>query len=209
MFFGGIMITHLFFDIGSTLVDETACVEKRLIEALKQPGAPTREVFEQKLAEFILKSGEPVKAAAAYFGLSVPPWDSSLEKVFPEAYGVLEALAKKYALGVIANQSLGGEKRLKERGLRKFFGTVTLSAETGFSKPDPKIFFAALNAAGCRPENAVMIGDRFDNDILPAGRLGFKTVWIRRGMFKNLDSSDFGAKPDHTVSSLEELLEIF
>lgn len=202
------MITHLFFDIGSTLVDETACVEKRLDEALKQPGAPSREVFEQKLAEFILKSGAPVKYTAAYFGLTVSPWDSSLEKVYPEAYEALDALSKKYTLGIIANQSSGGEKRLEERGLRRFFDSVTLSAETGFSKPDPKIFSIALNAAGCRPENAVMIGDRLDNDILPAGRLGFKTVWIRQGMFKDLDPSALGANPDYTVSNLKELLKI-
>ena len=35
--------------------------------------------------------------------------------------------------------------------------------------------------AGCQAENAVMIGDRLDNDIAPAKKLGMKTVWIRQG----------------------------
>jgi FMN phosphatase YigB (HAD superfamily) len=39
----------------------------------------------------------------------------------------------------------------------------------------------ALENAECKPENAVMIGDRLDNDIYPAKKLGFKTVHILRG----------------------------
>lgn len=69
------MITHLFFDIGSTLVDETECVEARIREVLKQDGAPKREVFEEKIAEFAVNSLQPVKDAALFFGLGAPPWN--------------------------------------------------------------------------------------------------------------------------------------
>lgn len=203
------MITHLFFDIGSTLVDETECVEARIREVLKQDGAPPREVFEEKIAEFAVNSLQPVKDAALFFGLVAPPWDSSLERVYPDAAEVLEKLSKKYSLGIIANQSLGGEKRLEERGLRRFFDTVTLSAETGYSKPDPAIFRIALESAGCRPENAAMIGDRFDNDIPPAARLGMTTVRVIRGMFAKYYVIKNGSPPDYTIGELCELTKIF
>ena len=36
--------------------------------------------------------------------------------------------------------------------------------------------------ADCRPENAVMVGDRLDNDIRPAKELGMKTIRIRKGI---------------------------
>lgn len=37
------------------------------------------------------------------------------------------------------------------------------------------------DVAKCKPENAVMIGDRIDNDIVPAKQLGMKTIWIKQG----------------------------
>lgn len=39
-------------------------------------------------------------------------------------------------------------------------------------KPDPKLFTIACAQAGCAPEDAVMIGDRLDNDIAPAKAIG-------------------------------------
>ncbi len=197
------MLTHLFFDVGSTLVDESRCEKARFEAALSQPGSPPREVFEECVRRHILGSGTPIKSAAAEFGLSLPPWDSSLETVFPEAPGVLERLSKRYALGVIANQSAGCEKRLRERGIGKFFRTFTLSAEAGVAKPDPEIFLIALREAGCAPENACMIGDRPDNDIAPAACLGMTTVWVRRGLCAGVDPALAGAEPDFVVDSLQ------
>ena len=57
---------------------------------------------------------------------------------------------------------------------------VIASAEEGVSKPDRRIFEIALERSGCKPENAVMIGDRIDNDIVPAKQLGMKTIWIKQ-----------------------------
>lgn len=42
----------------------------------------------------------------------------------------------------------------------------------------------ALSRANCKAENAVMIGDRIDNDIVPANIMGFKTIWIKQGFGK-------------------------
>ncbi len=38
------MIKWIFFDLGSTLIDESECVEYRTQELLKQPNAPKRDV---------------------------------------------------------------------------------------------------------------------------------------------------------------------
>lgn len=32
----------------------------------------------------------------------------------------------------------------------------------------------------CSPKNSVMIGDRIDNDIEPANKLGMKTIWVKQ-----------------------------
>jgi FMN phosphatase YigB (HAD superfamily) len=54
-----------------------------------------------------------------------------------------------------------------------------------------------------------MIGDRLDNDILPAKALGMKTVWIKQGfgaLQKPLSKSE---EADYTINNLAELLKIF
>jgi FMN phosphatase YigB (HAD superfamily) len=55
------------------------------------------------------------------------------------------------------------------------------SFENGFSKPDPHIFRILafrLERRGIRPEQAIVIGDRMDNDIEPARAQGFQTWWL-------------------------------
>ena len=57
-----------------------------------------------------------------------------------------------------------GEAAL-EWGIRGRFSIVLASAELGLSKPDSRIFAAAISRAGCAPEGVLMVGDRLDNDI--------------------------------------------
>ena len=52
------------------------------------------------------------------------------------------------------------------------------SFEHGFSKPDPHVFRllgARLHALGIAPAETLMVGDRFDRDIVPARAQGFQT----------------------------------
>jgi HAD superfamily hydrolase (TIGR01549 family) len=53
-----------------------------------------------------------------------------------------------------------------------FISICLSSTEVGLEKPDPAIFQLALSQSGCEPPQAVMIGDRLDNDIRPARLLG-------------------------------------
>ena len=53
-----------------------------------------------------------------------------------------------------------------------------------------------------------MIGDRLDNDIIPAKQIGMKTIWIRQGLAIYQDIK-LGIKySDYVVSSLKEIKEI-
>lgn len=76
-------------------------------------------------------------------------------------------------------------------------------------KPDIRIFEYALDKANCIPQDACMIGDRLDNDILPAKSLGMKTVWIKQGFGALQKPFSKSEEPDYTISSLSELLKIF
>ena len=85
---------------------------------------------------------------------------------------------------------------------------IASSAEMGISKPKKEIFTRALAMADCKPENAVMVGDRLDNDIRPAKELGMKTIRIRKGIAVYAKPSCEAEVPDDTVDSLSEIISI-
>jgi FMN phosphatase YigB (HAD superfamily) len=62
---------------------------------------------------------------------------------------------------------------LTKWGLTPFISICLSSTEVGLEKPDPAVFQLALSQSGCKPSQAVMIGDRLDNDIRPARLLGW------------------------------------
>lgn len=121
----------------------------------------------------------------------------------------MQSLYGRYNLGIIANQSAGTGERLVQFGIREYFDVIVSSAEEGVSKPDKRIFELALQRADCTAEEACMVGDRLDNDIVPAAELGMSTVWVRQGWFGmgNVDLARF--KPDFTVYRISEVTDIF
>ena len=171
-------IKCLFFDVGSTFVDETECVKKRC-EVIIESNNIDRQEFYDRVDECAKTDSYAVRAAALYYGAEIPRWYGELEKLYPDTKMILEILSKKYKLGVIANQSLGTKERLDNWNIGKYFDVVVASAEAGCEKPELKIFNLALEQAGCKPNEAIMIGDRLDNDIVPANEIGMYTIWIK------------------------------
>ena len=199
----------LFFDVGSTLIDETKAYEHRINDAIAGTDI-TLEQFNEKRRYFAMQNLRGDLEAIEYFGLTGTPWHKEDEYPYPEADRVLEYLRSKgYNIGVIANQSPGTEERLQKWGLMKYIGVIAASAELGVAKPDKAIFTKAMEMAGCSPESSVMIGDRLDNDIYPAMELGMMTVWIRQGfsVYQQLDETK--GKPDHIIDCLAGLMEIY
>ena len=208
---GGIMenVKWLFFDIGSTLIDESECYRLRYREAVVGTTINPTD-FEKKVIEFSKQNRKGDHEAARYYGIALPPWHIEAEKPYTDTEYVLNQLSGKgYRLGVIANQSPGTKERLSNWGLLKYFDIVLASAEEGISKPNPEIYHRALIAASCLPDSAVMIGDRLDNDIVPAKRVGMRTVWIRQGLGGLASVVHENEKADYEVRNLSELLALF
>lgn len=129
--------------------------------------------------------------------------DNSLwEKVFHEGRGVYDSirhpwpfgvllnditavvkdLGRDFRLGVIANQHPPVVQGLMDYGIGPLFDVIAIDEVVGASKPDPALFQWALDQAGCDPSEALMVGDRPDNDVAPAKSLGMATVRFRRGI---------------------------
>lgn len=200
-------IKWIFFDVGSTLVDESLAYEHRIRTAIKGTDI-TYEAFCQMMLEHYYRGAKGDLETMKHFGLTKPRWYHEDERLYPGAEACLKALRGHYHIGVIANQSLGTAKRLEKLGIGKYIELVIASAEEGVAKPDPEIFHRALYRAGCKPEEAVMVGDRLDNDILPAKQLGMKTVWCRQGFGGLLKEWGDDATPDIIVQNLQEVCEL-
>lgn len=200
------MIKWLFFDLGSTLIDESDCEAYRFSDLLKQSNLLSEEALTEKYSYYIGKGQSPYKKIVKEFNMNSTKWPLHLEKLYPEVPYVLEQLVNKYHLGIIANQSLGTEDRLIQYGIRKYFDVVISSSEVGCAKPDLEIFKIALSSAGCLPSEALMIGDRLDNDIEPAGSLKMHTLWVKQGLFAEANLESIKNKPEMIVNSISEIL---
>ena len=200
-------IKWLFFDVGSTLVDESGAYEKRMRSVAQAANVTYEYVYETSM-EFYRQNKKGDLETIKLLKVEKPQWSKEAEVLYNDAEECLKMLSAKYKIGVIANQSLGTKERLKNFGILKYIDLVVASAEEGVAKPDRRIFEIALERGGCEPCNAVMIGDRIDNDITPAKMLGMHTIWIKQGFGKYWNITEESERADYVVDSLTEICGI-
>lgn len=200
-------IKWLFFDVGSTLVDESKVYERRL-EKIADAACISIQTVSDKALEYYQQNKKGDLETARFYNVTLPKWETEYEALYPDSEKVLKCLKDKYKIGVIANQSLGTADRLAAFGILKYIDLVVASAEEGVSKPGRKIFEIALERSRCPSDKAFMIGDRIDNDIIPAKNLGMKTLWIRQGFggLWKIQSDD--ELPNFIANDLNEASEI-
>jgi YjjG family noncanonical pyrimidine nucleotidase len=95
------------------------------------------------------------------------------------ALDILDYLSKKYQLHIITNGfSYVQEKKLEKSELLSYFSTITNSEMAGEKKPSKRIFEFALNSAGAKKEESIMVGDSFEADVLGAENFGIKAIYF-------------------------------
>ena len=123
------MAQWIFFDVGSTLVDEAAAYDHRVRDMISGTSITFQEFDNARIA-FAKQGLDGNSAAIKHFGLTKTLWHPEDEVSYSDAHDTLAALCGKgYQLGIIANQSSGTAERLELWGLRKFFGVIAASAE--------------------------------------------------------------------------------
>ena len=201
-------IKWLFFDIGSTLVDESLVYDD-IYKKIAKVANKTYDFVYDKALEYYKQNKRGDKEVSKLLGVEKPIWEPQYERLYDDAEECLEQLSRKYKIGIIANQIPGTAQRLEKFGIRKYIDVIVASAEEGVAKPDRSIFEIALERAKCLADQAVMIGDRIDNDTAPAQSLGMKAVWIKQGFGKLQTALAAANSPDYEVEKLTELLKIF
>lgn len=122
--------------------------------------------------------------------------------------GTLLRLSRKYELGVISNFYGNLLQVLKELGIKEFFSIVMDSEVTGLRKPDKQVYLQLLKYTSLQPEELIMAGDSYENDILPAKSLGYKTIWLRGKAWsypEEISGADFIIG---SFAEIEEVIEI-
>ena len=204
----------LFFDIGFTLVDEgkvwqKRCEEQAATEEAKHLGLSAEAIYQEIIEASRARLPQFRTVVEKFQFKTSAPYRHELEALYEDAPYVLKTLSEKYELGVIANQTDGLRERLEHFGILPYFTHVISSWDVQVMKPDTRIFSYALETAKRLPHEAVMIGDRLDNDIAPAKSIGMRTVWIKQGFGKCQTPLSEKDTPDYTIEHLSELLGLF
>jgi FMN phosphatase YigB (HAD superfamily) len=207
------VVEAVFFDVGETILDETrgwaawadwlgvptfaffgvlgACIER---------GLHHREVFQRIRPGFDL---ERERRAFQHAGREVE-WTAS--DLYPDAAPCLRALrAAGLRIGLAGNQPESIEPALRAMDLPVDW--VASSARWGVEKPSPRFFERLVAEAELPAGRIAYVGDRLDNDVLPARDAGMVAVFIRRGPWGFVHAARSLASRAHLrIDSLDELL---
>jgi FMN hydrolase / 5-amino-6-(5-phospho-D-ribitylamino)uracil phosphatase len=91
-----------------------------------------------------------------------------------EVDDLLHELGRRYRLASITN----GNVEVARLALGRHFPVAIAAGELLAPKPDPRPFLAALARLGTAPSRALHVGDSWEEDALPARRLGMQAAWI-------------------------------
>ena len=172
------------FDVGETLVDE-----ERWWRRLSDREGLQPHVVWAALGVTIAR-GEEHTALWGHLGIEKPPrwWSEipyALEDLYPDALECLEGVrALGLQVGVVGNQSEALEAWARESALPA--DVISSSASLGVRKPDPAFFDNVVELMGCSAREVAYVGDRVDNDVLPAAAAGLVAVHVRRGPWGRL-----------------------
>ena len=180
-------IRAVFLDVGETLVDETRVWEGwadwlavprftflAALGGVIQRGEDHLRVFELFRPDFDLARERASRREAGVL------WTVQERDLYPDVRPALERLrAEGYRIGISGNQPDGMTDAL--RALYLPVDVIENSADWGLEKPDPAFFTRVAALAGLPPGKIAYVGDRLDNDVLPAREAGMVGVFLGRG----------------------------
>ena len=130
------------------------------------------------------------------------------EDVYPDVAPAFAAL-RAQGLRVVLAGNQPGRRAAQLRALELPVDDLVTSDELGVEKPDPAFFAAVLTRLGVEdPSRVLYVGDRVDNDVLPASEAGLATCWLTRGPWGQLQELPEDVEPDLVLEGLGELPEL-
>lgn len=208
------------FDVGYTLLDESARLNAALAWAHDALAGMGLSISTPDLSRAYVEActapdpDEPSLLVQSLVSLGVEreaarglrrrlPWDAVPLEPYADAAEALRLLHEAgFKLGVLANQPASARDDLTSAGLLAFFDDIWLSDAVGMHKPDPAFFRLALSVWSIPPHRVAYVGDRPDNDVAPAKRLGMRTVRVLLGPHREQPPTNADQRPDFEADSL-------
>ncbi len=198
-------IRAVVFDVGETLVDES----RMWAEQAHAAGATPFTLM--GLIGALIERDEPHHAVWDILGVARPTVGTEIRSsdLYPDAFDCLRAAkGVGFKVGIAGNQPSAASKCLRSLGFDADF--VASSMEWGVAKPSVGFFSRIVGVSRVAPGEVLYVGDRLDNDILPAADFGLRTALLRRGPWGQIHSQRAdSSRADLRVGSLSELASMF
>ena len=213
-----LVISTVAFDIGETLIDETR-IWSRWADRLRVPhlafmgvlgglaaqGRSHREVFEFFSPGFDLQDELERWRIEDPDGLRSSFDGEDLYQDVRPTFARLRGMGKRVLIA--GNQPLQARDALDAMELGA--DAIVLSADLGVEKPSPEFFEEVAQMSGSEPDEVLYVGDRLDNDVLPARSVGMKAFLIRRGPWGYLHAEwPQAGQADAIIDSLSEIPDL-
>lgn len=119
---------------------------------------------------------------------------------------ILEWLSGYGEIGIITNGiSYVQKKRIENSELKNLISFISVSEDCGYAKPDTRFFeYSAKMAKNFTKDRSLVIGDRFEADILGAHLFQVDSCWFNPAQNKP-DPKDQTIEPQYEIRCLSEL----
>src|ERR1051326_1814137 len=188
-------------DAGLNLTPEE--VKTRIDSIYKERGIEFQSVFDELLYDLFNKVNYKILSAGI---ISYRRAREAALVPYPHVYMTLMELLKRGLRLAVVSDAPGRAAWLRVFYLNFhhiFDGVVTFD-DTGERKPKPGPFRKALDLLNVRPNEALMVGDWAERDMIGASNIGMKTVFARYGdTFGTVETH-----ADYEINDVKELLEI-
>ena len=194
-------VRALFFDVGGTLIhpypsvgavyasiasrhgiatsaDELEQAFRQSWAALKRPGltVSSKDWWRQVVFRTLGQKNEACFEDLFNAFARPEAWQA-----FPDTEDTLrEARTRGLHVGVISNWDERLRPLLDVMGLANYFDSITISCEVGVEKPSAEIFLAALQSANVYTDEAIHVGDSYDEDVRGAEAVGMRAMLLNR-----------------------------
>lgn len=193
-------IKSVLFDLDNTLIDRTEAFARLFEHWCRTLPTASRPANRVEFVTRMARRGNGYEPIPDIYQDMFDEWpgsfsslDSAVEahsEMMPRVVSLhprIEAMLRRFRsygvpVGVVTN---GGSKtqwgKLRNTGIAALVTACVVSEEFGARKPDPAIFFHALELIGAEAESALFVGDNIEDDIVGACRVNMSTAWMCLG----------------------------
>ena len=219
-------LSAIVFDLDDTLIDTFSMLieplEKRAAKAMFQES--DSQITEEKLAALLLEARKkdpstvddrvramiagvtPDMFSARRRVLTDVPLDNL--RIDPSVLTLLQDLYHfKLYLVTEGDWDFQNAKIEKLRLRGRIFQDIAIVESEKEEDKEQKIA-ALLEKVGINPNDALIVGNRLDKEILAGENLGAPTVWVQHGEGSKANLEDGRREPDYTIDSILKLRDV-